>query len=96
MAFIIRVMCQDAHPELVEAWSAILEAGQPPEALAILHALDPVSYEQASGPIKRALSARNKVEEIELARRLGDHFREQYRRATEVARGKLSPQADRR
>ena len=86
LAFIIRIMCQDTHSELRAAWQEILAAGQPAEALAILQDLNAVSYEQARGRIKQALGSRNKVDEIEMAKELGDTFRDQYRRAAEVAR----------
>ena len=86
LAFIIRVMCQDTHAELRAAWREILAAGQPPQALEILQQMDAVSYEEASGAIKQALGSKDKVEEIELSKMLGDHFRAQYRRAAEAAR----------
>jgi iron(III) transport system substrate-binding protein len=86
MAFIIRVMALDTHPELVRAWRAIAAAGSPPEALAVLGEMDAVSYDKVTGPIRQALNAKNKVEEIRLANALGATFREQYRRAEEIAR----------
>lgn len=86
LAYVIRIMCLDTHPELTEAWSAILAAGSPPDALAMLQDLSAVSYDEAGGRIKRVLGSRNKVEEIELAKELGDRFRAQYRRAADLAR----------
>ncbi|HEX2101345.1 MAG TPA: extracellular solute-binding protein, partial [Candidatus Synoicihabitans sp.] len=91
LAFIIRVMCQDTHHELTTAWREILAAGQPAEALAVLHELGSVTYDEAAGPIKRALGSRNKVEEIELAKTLGNTFRGQYQRAAEIARAAARP-----
>jgi iron(III) transport system substrate-binding protein len=86
LAFVIRVMCQDTHAELRQAWTEILAAGQPPAALEILQDMSAVAYEHAQGSIKHALTAKNKVEEIKLSKTLGDHFRSQYRRAAEAAR----------
>lgn len=86
LALIIRVMCQDTHAELTDAWRAILATGRPPAAMAVLQDLAPVDYEAANGPIKRALGSRNRIEEIELSKALGDHFRARYRQAAEVAR----------
>ena len=91
MAFIIRIICLDTHPELVAAWRAIIKAGQPAEALAVLQNLSNVSYDKAAGEIRAALRSRNKVDEIALAKRLGGLFRAQYRRAAEIARKSRSP-----
>lgn len=89
MSFIIRVMSMDVHSELVRAWKAILEAPEPrkSEALARLQDLSAVNYDEARGAIKSALNSRNKVDEINLANRLGQVFRRQYREAEAIARG---------
>ena len=88
LAFIIRVMCQDNQPELVAAWRAIIAAGKADQAMAVLQDMSAVDYDKAAGEIKTALGSRNKLEEVALARRLGKLFREQYRRAAELARAK--------
>jgi len=87
MAFVIRVMCLDAHPELVAAWRDIVRAGMPEPALEILGDVAVVSYEQMTARVKPALNSRNKVDEIRLANELANRFRAQYRQAGEVARG---------
>ena len=86
LAFIIRVMCQDAHPELAAAWRSVVAAGRPPAAMAALQDMSAVDYDKAAGEIKAALGSRNKVDEVVLARRLGKLFREQYQRAEDLAR----------
>jgi ABC-type Fe3+ transport system substrate-binding protein len=86
LRFIMRIMCLDAHPELTEAWREIAAAGSPPEALVILGDLSVVDYATASGRIRKALRAKDKVEELTLAKELGEHFRTQYARAAEAAR----------
>jgi iron(III) transport system substrate-binding protein len=86
LAFIIRVMCQDTHPQLVKARRAIVAAGSPPEAMAALQDLSAVDYDKTAGEIKATLDSKNQVDEIELARRLAGMFRDQYRRAEELAR----------
>jgi ABC-type Fe3+ transport system substrate-binding protein len=86
LAFIIRVMCQDLHPELASAWRRIVAAGKPPAAMAVLQDMSAVDYDKAAGEIKVALSSRNKVDEVVLARRLGRIFRDQYQRAEDLAR----------
>jgi ABC-type Fe3+ transport system substrate-binding protein len=88
LAFIIRVMCQDNQPELVAAWRAIIAAGKADQAMAVLQDMSAVDYDKAAGEIKAALGSKNKLEEVALAKRLGKLFREQYRRATELARAK--------
>lgn len=86
MAFIIRVMCLDTHPDLVRAWRAVIAAGKPPEAMAALQDVSAVDYEATLGRVKQALTSKNKVDEIRLANELGANFRAQYRRAAELAR----------
>lgn len=89
MAFIIRVMCQDTHAELKEAWRGIIAAPEPAKgrALAALQDLSAVSYERATGEIRRRLGAKDKVEEVRVAKELGDVFRRNYARAAAIARG---------
>ena len=89
MAFIMRVMTLDTHKELVRAWRAINAAPDSRRALALarLQDLTAVNYERAKSEIKQALASKNKVDEIRLARTLGDHFRQQYAEAEAVARG---------
>jgi iron(III) transport system substrate-binding protein len=91
LAFVIRVMCQDTHPELVAAWRDIIAAGNAPEAMAALQDLSAIDYEQAGGAIKAALNSKNKVDELTLAEKLAGHFRDQYRRAGELARAARHP-----
>jgi iron(III) transport system substrate-binding protein len=86
LAFIVRVMCQDDQPELVRAWRAIIAAGKPDAAMAALQDMSAVDYDKASGEIKAALESPNKLDALRLAKRLGEHFRAQYRHAEELAR----------
>lgn len=88
MAFVIRVMCLDTHPELVHAWREIIAAGMPPEALAVLGDLSSVSYDNVQGRIRTALTSKNKVDEIRMANELANGFRRQYQQAAEIARAK--------
>ena len=86
LRFIMRVMCLDPHPEMTEAWREIAAAGSPPEALAIFGDLSAADYAAASGRIRTALRAKDRVEELRLAKELGEHFRAQYARAAEASR----------
>lgn len=87
MAFVIRVMCLDAHPELVAAWHDLIQAGMPAAAMEALGDVSFVSYDDMAGRIKQALISKNKVDEIRLANELANRFRAQYQRAGELARG---------
>lgn len=91
MAFVIRIMCQDTHEELVAAWNAIgaddVNAAMRQRALATLQDLSAVAYDRALTDIKRALGSKNKVDEVRMANELGGVFRANYRRAAEIARG---------
>ena len=86
MAFVIRVMCLDTHQELAAAWREINRAGRPAAALAVLDDLSAVSYDQVRDRIRPVLNSKNKVDEIRLARELGDQFRRQYLHALAIAR----------
>jgi hypothetical protein len=87
----MRVMTLDTHKDLVRAWRAINAAPEPRKerALAALQNLDivGVAYDQAKNEIKRALNSKNKVDEITLARELGERFRNRYAEAERIARG---------
>lgn len=86
LRFIMRVMCLDAHPELVAAWREVASAGNPPEASKVLRDISAVDYATALGTIKQALRSKDKTAELRLARELGERFRTQYQRAAELAR----------
>jgi iron(III) transport system substrate-binding protein len=89
MSFVIRVMCQDTHGELKQAWRAIHGASEPArsQALAILQDVSAVDYDRMTNAIRTRLGSRDKVDEVRLARELGDLFRANYRRAEAVAKG---------
>lgn len=86
LGFIIRVMCQDPHEELKEAWAEVIRANYPPQAMAALFEVSAVNYAAADGTIREALDASNKIEEVQLAKKLSNQFRDQYRLAAELAR----------
>ena len=86
LAFVVRVMCLDTQPELKRAWRALIDAGMPPEALAVFEDVSAVAYEEAGGRIRTALRSKNKVDEIKLANELGNRFRAQYLKVEELAR----------
>lgn len=89
MAFVVRVMCLDAHAELVAAWRAINAAPEPARsrALVALQDLSAIAYDRTTTDIRARLGAKDKVDEIRLARELGDIFRANYARAERIAEG---------
>ncbi len=89
MTFVTRVICIDAHRELVAAWRAAHAAPElaRSRALAELHDLSAINYEAINGRIKQVLGSKNKVDEVTLARDLGMEFRARYARAEAIARG---------
>jgi iron(III) transport system substrate-binding protein len=91
MSFVIRIICIDTHTELVAAWRAIHAEGLDPatreRAMAVMGDLSAVDYQQMFDRIKPALNSKNKVDEVRLASELAEHFRQQYHRAWEIARG---------
>ena len=89
MAFLVRVMCQDTHEELQRAWRAIHTAPEPVRrrALAALQDVSAIDYDRTVGDIRARLTAHDKVDEVRLARELGEIFRANYRRAAAIARG---------
>lgn len=86
LRFIVRVMSLDTHDEQVEAWKALIDAGFPPMATARFYDLDAVGYEIAMDRIRPVLRSSKRIDEVQLAKELGDHFRRQYREAAELAR----------
>lgn len=90
MAFVIRVMCQDTHHELRDAWRAIIAAPEPAKtrALAVLEDLSAVDYDRTSREIRARLGSKDKVEEVRVAKELAEFFRANYARAEAVAQGR--------
>ena len=82
---IVRAMCIDSHEELREAWSAIIAAGMPPEALAILTDMSSLPY-RAGGAGDPLLDNTDPLVVAHRMRELADGFRANYLRAAKVAR----------
>ncbi len=86
LRFIIRVSCIDSHDEQTAAWRALIDAGFPPEATAVFSDISAVDYLQARDVIRPALKGSTPLAEVQLAAKLGEHFRAQYRRAEQLAK----------
>ncbi len=86
LRFIIRVSCLDPHEEQSTAWKALIAAGFPPQATATFLDVSAIDYATAKNVIRPALRGSTPLAEVELARNLGEHFRQQYRKATQLAK----------
>ena len=86
LTFIIRTTCLDAHDELADAYRALFRAGFPPAATALFDDVRLVDYAAAMGPIRRAVSSGNPVDEAALSNRLVEATRSQYRAVAAMAR----------
>ena len=86
IGFVIQSMAIDPHEELREAWSALIEAGFPPQATALFDDVSAVDYATATSVIKPALGSAQKIDQTRLAKTLGDRFRAQYREVAALAR----------
>lgn len=84
---LVKAMCIDPHEEMKEAWSALRDAGMPPDALAVFSDVSSVSY-SAVGKGDQRLDSKNPIESAERAAELSGWFRENYRRAAAMARNK--------
>jgi spermidine/putrescine-binding protein len=84
---LVKAMCIDPHGELQKAWAAINQAGGPeqcPQACAVFSALPPeAEYKAAHAGTAHRIT--DKLAEGELMCRWTIFFREQYRKAAELA-----------
>ena len=86
LRFIVRVMCIDPHEEADEAWRELIRAKFPPEATRTFADVSAVSYEEAKGRISETLKNSDRLAATRLAATMTSRFREQYKRAGELAR----------
>lgn len=86
LRFVVRVSCIDSHEEQAAAWKALIAASFPPQATATFLDISKIDFISARDVIKPALKGSTPLAEVQLARELGDHFREQYRRAAQLAK----------
>ncbi len=93
IGFVIGAMAIDAHEELREAWLALIENDFPPEALARFDEISAIDYDTALERLRPVLSTGSRMDQVRLARELGDHFRQQYREVARLAKenGQIGP-----
>ena len=86
LRFIIRVSCIDSHDEQAAAWKELIAANFPPEATAVFSDISAIDYATTKNEIRTSLKGSTPLAEVQLAAKLGEHFRAQYRRAAQLAR----------
>lgn len=91
LRFVIRVSCVDPHEELARAWHAIVQGGMQPDALRAFHDLDGLTLTEVREKLVPVLKKRDKIREMELAREIGQRFRQRYLEAERLALGGRSP-----
>ncbi len=86
IAFIVKVALMDVHRELRESWGEIIQAGMPEDAVKVWSDMSAVHYDWARTDLARILGNHDHLQQVEEARKLSLHFRQQYLRAAEIAR----------
>ena len=84
--FLIRVMCLDLHPELKEAWRALIENDFPTEATQLFDDMSLLDYQRVQELYAPIIGSGDPEAEVTLARELGASFREQYNQVAAMAR----------
>ena len=86
ISFEIRAAFIDPHDELTQAWQALVAAHFPPQATAAFSDMTAIDYPESNNQIRNALRSANKLDSVQLARTLNEHFRNQYTHAEALAR----------
>jgi spermidine/putrescine-binding protein len=81
---LVKIMCIDSHHELKHAWRAMIDAGMPPEAMAVFSDVSMVGYEK-SGKGDPTLDTKDALAAANRAAELGGVFRANYRKAAAMA-----------
>jgi iron(III) transport system substrate-binding protein len=83
--FLVKVMCVETHEEQRRAWDMLISRNFPPRATAVFEDTRMISYQSAQ-EIAALLQKKDKVQEARKAREMSVAFRNQYRRAYELAK----------
>lgn len=78
LRFVIRATCIEPHDEQQEAWGALIAAGLPAEGVAEFEAIPRIDYDSVVGEIVPALSEKDKIFEVQLARKISEASRKHY------------------
>jgi ABC-type Fe3+ transport system substrate-binding protein len=85
---VVKAMCIDCHEELVSAWAAIIEAGMPADALAVMSDMSSIPYPEG-GKGDPGLDSQNPIMSARRGSELSATFRANYLRAEQLARAHL-------
>jgi len=88
LGLIVRAMCIDSHEEIKAAWRAIAESERPAEARRVFGDVAAVSYPKVMGELVPMMKSADPVEVVRFSSKLGEDFRDQYRRAQRLAEGR--------
>jgi iron(III) transport system substrate-binding protein len=88
---VIEVLCMDPHPELVDAWQAIIQAqkegriADAQAALIVMENMDGLDYDAVAGPLKETLVGRDPSARLAMQTALSSRFIAQYKKAKMIA-----------
>lgn len=82
---LVKVMCIDSHEEMKSAWKAMVEAGMPEDALAVFTDVSIMPYSKG-GKGDPGFDGSDALKTAAHAARIGEWFRNNYRKAEEMAR----------
>jgi ABC-type Fe3+ transport system substrate-binding protein len=85
---LVKVMCIDSHQEMKAAWEAIIAAGMPEDAMKVFQDVSMVTYAIA-GQGDPGLDSKNSMIQAARMKELGEGFRENYRKAREIAEASM-------
>lgn len=86
---LVKVMCIDSHEEMKSSWKALKEAGMPADAVAVFNDVSIVPYAK-SGKGDPRFDGADALKNAENAALVGEWFRENYRKAEEMAKKSVS------
>jgi ABC-type Fe3+ transport system substrate-binding protein len=88
---LVKVMCIDSHEEMKSAWRALHDAGMPEDALAVFSDVSIMPYSQG-GKGDPGFDGSDALATAAHAARIGEWFRNNYRKAEEMAKAKMGDQ----
>lgn len=86
--FLVKVMCVETHDELTRTWTVLASQNFPPRATEVFADSKMLNYHLAQ-ELAALLAKKDKVAEARKARELSTAFRNQYRRAYDMAKDGL-------
>jgi iron(III) transport system substrate-binding protein len=87
---LVRAMCIDSHDEMKSAWTALIDAGMPADALAVFHDVSVMTYAKVGKGDPR-FDAASALDAANYANEIGEWFRANYRKAEAMAKATPPP-----